>query len=53
MSFSAGIKGSDFKDRQQEAERGLRYLNLFCRYCMHINILYMKLKIMNMISLVS
>ena len=31
-----------FKDRQQEAERGLRYLTLFSSYCMHINITYIK-----------
>ena len=30
------------KDRQQEAERGLRYLIFFSGYCLHINILYMK-----------
>ena len=30
------------KDRQQETESGLRYLTLFSRYCLHINILYMK-----------
>ena len=28
------------KDRQQEAERELRYLTLFSIYCLHINILY-------------
>ena len=27
------------KDRQQEAERVLRYLTLFCIYCLHINTL--------------
>ena len=31
-----------FKDRQQEAEHGLRYLTLFCSYCMHINVLCME-----------
>ena len=32
----------EFKDRQQEAENDSQYLTLFCSYCMHINILYMK-----------
>ena len=34
--------GSSLKDRQQEAERGLRYLTLFSSYCMHISITYIK-----------
>ena len=33
------------KDRQQEAERDLQYLTLFSSYCMHINILYKKWKL--------
>ena len=30
------------KDRQEEAERDLRYLTLFSSYCEHINIQYIK-----------
>ena len=32
------------KDRQQEAERVLRCLTLFCSYCMHIKILSYRIK---------
>ena len=41
LFFSLRVPSLD-KDKQQEAERGLRYLTLFSGYCKHINTLYEK-----------
>ena len=43
MCTVGGVRmGRGLKDRQQEAERGLRYLTLFASYFMYTNIQYIK-----------